>query len=279
LADYNQDRYPLRGIKKIQIYHGIGPKNYFYDKGDKEMFYLVPGYYAANKLKAQGKQRVAVVGYPKTDGFFVQRWRKEEIYRKLGAKPDRKTVLYTPTWGWASTAPILYEPINTIGERYNVIVKLHDHSPEHWRILYRSLSNVIYCEDADPTAYQFVADLLVSDFSSTIFEYAQLKRPIVSVGVDEQQLHDFATDPRWWDITCKVSNPEELAGKVSEILENGWRPSKYYLSLVKEIFRYSDGNCARRAAQEIQRITYQTNSSRGFKTDISAGDQLFVEKK
>ncbi len=253
-ADYNQNRYPVGSIKKIQIYHGVGPKNYYYAKGGKDMHYLVPGRYAAERLRAEGKGNVHVVGYPKTDGFFSGRLAKDEIRRRLGADPGKKTLLYTPTWGKASTAPVLYKELSLLGEKYNVIAKLHDHSPEEWRVLYRGLPNVIFCEDADPTAYQYIADLLISDFSSTLFEYAQLRRPVIAYGVSDGTLRESATDPRWWDITCRAATPGELEEKITELLAGGWQPSEYYLRLIADIFAYSDGRCAQRAAAAIESI-------------------------
>ncbi len=269
-ADYNQNRYPV-GIRKIQIYHGVGPKNYYYAKGDKDMHYLVPGRCAAERLRAQGKENVHVVGYPKTDGFFSGRLAKEEICRRLGADPGRKTLLYTPTWGEASTAPVLYKDLDRLGARYNVIAKLHDHSPEEWRDLYRGLPNVIFCEDADPTACQYVADLLISDFSSTLFEYAQLGRPVIAYGVSDETLRANATDPRWWDMTCRAATPAELEDKVAELLAGGWRPSEYYRRLIGDIFAYSDGRCAERAAAAIESIAGRSAVRAGREYGPEAG--------
>ena len=251
MADYYHKSYPVAAIKKVQIFHGTGCKNWFCGRNNRNYLCLVPGSQLGERLAELGARAIEIVGYPKTDGFFDGSLDAPAIGRRLGLDPGKRTILYAPTWGEASSAPFLTDAVDALAADYNIIVKLHDLSPTQWREKYRSLSAVLFNEDADITECLFVADLLISDFSSTIFEFAQLHRPIISFGMSDELLATKAIDPAWWAITRRVSDKAELAPAVAQMLTD-WSADKNYKELVKSIFAHDDGRAAERAADAIR---------------------------
>lgn len=257
MADYFQKKYPVSLIKKIQIFHGVGCKKYFYGKISREQYCLVPGNAWAEKLKKYGVRHLDVIGYPKTDSLFSGCWDKEKLLRKFGCDPQKKTILFAPTWARFSSALKLYSIIGKLAQSYNVLVKLHDNSSDEWRQAYRNLSGAIYCEEADATPYLYVSDLLISDFSSIIFEFAQLYRPIVVFGISNNDLAVNAPEPEWWDITVMVNDAEVVESTVTLLLDGTWQPDKKYRSIVESVFAYRDGLCGKRAADIIRDVIKQ----------------------
>jgi hypothetical protein len=252
MADYCKNAFPFPWIRKIQLWHGVGCKKTFFDKAaPKYDLYLTSGEHAAAELQRKGICRVAVVGYPKTDGLHNGSYDRRTILESLGADAQRKTILFAPTWGEISSAPKIPDVICELGSRYNVLVKLHDHSPEEWRATYRHMAEVIYLESPDISPYMVASDLLISDFSTAIFEFAQLLRPVISYDVAPAFLRENSTDPAWWEITEQVSNKRDLRKSVEALL-GGWTPGKKHHEILGGIFGARDGGAAVRAAQEIE---------------------------
>ncbi len=258
MADYFQQKYPVSLIKKVQIFHGVGCKNYFYGRISRDQYCLVPGEAWAAKLQRLGVRQLAVIGYPKTDKLFADCWDKEELLRKYRCSPGKRTILFAPTWAKFSSAPKLKTAIGKLAQSFNVLVKLHDNSSLEWRQDYQNIPGVIYCEEADATSYLYVADLLISDFSSIIFEFAQLYRPIVVFGISKDELSANAPDPAWWDVAVMVDNAEMVESTVTKLLDGTWQPNESYRRIVNSIFAYRDGRCGKRAAEIMRAIMTQT---------------------
>jgi len=151
-----------------------------------------------------------------------------------------------------SSAPLLAGVIGGLGAKYNVLVKPHDLADPAWREDYRGLGGVRLVEDADITRYMYAADLLISDFSSTIYEYAQLFRPIVAFVAAPEKMAAKAHDVSWWSIARQVYNREEVAPAVDELLDGKWRPGREHRERVAAVFACRDGRAGARAAAAIR---------------------------
>jgi hypothetical protein len=253
VMDYHCIRreYPIWGIRAVQVFHGIGCKDFIDRKDNRDYLCLVPGQNLKKRLEEQGVPAILVVGYPKTDCFFNQTLDRENTLQGLSLDLSKKTILYSPTWGSLSSAPIAADSINRLSSDYNVIVKLHDLSEPEWLDLYRRADRIRFVEEANITRYMFAADLMISDFSSTIFEFAQLFRPIIAILPEPYKAREGAHDFSWWDITRMIRKIEELKPAVDELLEGDWSPDPRYREVVDSIFSYSDGKSAMRAAAAI----------------------------
>jgi hypothetical protein len=249
---YIRPQYPLRGMKAVQIFHGVGAKNYIDRSDNRSYLCLVPGRNLKERLESRGVSNIQIVGYPKTDCFFDGTLDRKHILNGMSLDPSRKTILYSPSWGILSSAPIAAEKINDLCDDYNVIVKLHDLSEPGWRDRYRRMDRIRFVEDANIAPYMFAADLMISDFSSTIFEYSQLLRPIITIVTDPEKARENAGDFSWWDITKKISDIDQLQAAADELLNGKWSPTPRYREVVDSIFSYRDGKSALRAAEAIR---------------------------
>lgn len=177
--------------RTAQLYHGIGTKTDVYAPTLMEMdvrFIEGPHYeQRLNELYPGG--RLARVGYAKVDPFFHPEGERPRLdLAALGLDPRKKTILYAPTH-MPSSFPNMAEEFPAHFADFNVLVKPHSLSffggkkKSHRRLmeLWSKAPNVHVAryDEFDPLPYMVSADLLISDESSVLFEFAVLDRPIV----------------------------------------------------------------------------------------------------
>ena len=144
-------------------------------------------------------ERVLPLGTPRTDSFFDQDAMHAARARVLGAYPAlaaRRVVLYAPTFRGRGKGKRPTEALDAVRLRaalpadHVLVLKTHpnlDAGP---------MSTAGYDLVVDPVSeindLLVVADILVTDYSSSIFEYALLRRPIVLLVGD---LDEYEADP------------------------------------------------------------------------------------
>lgn len=96
----------------------------------------------------------------------------------LGIPQDKKIIFYAPTFRKAGAMPLPFDPdtlLESLNNEYVIITKLH----------YLNHLNKHYDKVIDCTAYSDIADLmkiadiLISDYSSLVLDFALLNKPIV----------------------------------------------------------------------------------------------------
>ncbi len=177
--------------RTAMLYHGIGTKSDVYSPTLMQMhvrFVEGPHYVRRLRTLYPGANLVPV-GYAKIDPFF---WPEAERPRldlaALGLDPARKTLLYAPTH-MPSSFPKMADDFPARFADFNLLVKPHALSffgskrASHRRKmeLWSRAPNVHVAsfDEYDPLPYMASADLLISDESSVLFEFAALDRPIV----------------------------------------------------------------------------------------------------
>ncbi|WP_412988386.1 CDP-glycerol glycerophosphotransferase family protein [Pediococcus siamensis] len=120
----------------------------------------------------------------KSDGKEV----KEKLYTHLKLDPQKKTILYTPTFRDESNdrANQLNErTLKNISAKYNLLIRGH-----YFVNRKNKLHNDYYVDVTDFKNINDLyigSDLLVTDYSSTMFDYSILKKPIVLFVPDLEQ--------------------------------------------------------------------------------------------
>jgi hypothetical protein len=177
--------------RTAQLYHGIGTKTDVYSPTLTEMdVRFLEGPHYVERLRALYPQaNFAAVGYAKVDPFFYpERERPRLDLAALGLDPAKRTLLYAPTH-MPSSFPRMSAEFPAHFADFNVLVKPHSLSffggkrrshRERMQLWSRAPNvHVASYDEYDPLPYMASADLLISDESSVLFEFAVLDRPIV----------------------------------------------------------------------------------------------------
>jgi len=144
-------------------------------------------------------ERVLPLGTPRTDAFFDQHAMLAARTRVLAAYPalaGRRVVLYAPTFRGRGKAKRPTEALDAARLRaalpadHVLVLKTHpnlDPGP-----MSMAGYDVVVDRAAEIDDLLMLTDVLVTDYSSSIFEYALLRRPIVLLVGD---LAEYETDP------------------------------------------------------------------------------------
>jgi hypothetical protein len=175
--------------------HGTGIKNILYRnlaRHPEDRYHIfVEGQYRVDRLRESGllkRSEVHLVGLPKLDYALQGRYDdKAVLLRRWGLDPQKPTVLFAPTY----KPTCLYEVKDAIFEATrdcNLIVKLHHYSwmgryaphAQH-RIFERRVrhyphSVLLPATEYNITPYMAAADTLVSEASSTVFDFLALSK-------------------------------------------------------------------------------------------------------
>ena len=175
--------------KTALVGHGIGPKACYYDVSDSATSVrFVEGPYRTKRLQDMYPDQVFVdTGYAKLDP--VINGELDHIKPTTwGLDDKKKTILYAPTF-YPSSIECLPKNFPKEFSEYNVILKPH----------YFSLANKKYkkqkqllegwgkaenvhlanMDEVNIIPFMAVADVLISDASSTLFEFTALNKPVV----------------------------------------------------------------------------------------------------
>ncbi|GHF85135.1 CDP-glycerol glycerophosphotransferase family protein [Thalassotalea marina] len=175
--------------RTVQLGHGIGPKTSYYTKSNTPTTVrFVEGEYRTQRLKQMYPEDTFVdVGFCKLDPIIQGQSSTIDLLQ-VGLEPDKKTLLYAPTFYPSSIECFPRDWPNTFAN-YNILIKPHYFSLskskykkqrellEYWQ----TFDNVYLANVTDYSLVPFLAsaDLLISDASSALFEFAALNKPVV----------------------------------------------------------------------------------------------------
>ena len=165
---------------------------------------------------------------------------KADILKKHGRE---KIVLYAPTFSPSLTSlPIMKEALVELVELVEkkdcvVIIKLHPLTKEEWIAEYKELAgkheHIIWTDDFSVAKYQLMAGIMISDTSSTIYEFLLKDKPVITYNASAKSIY-------WKDINdvaelCEAY--EEVQGEKYTVLRK-W--------IIENYDPYNDGKVAHR---------------------------------
>lgn len=175
--------------KTAQLGHGIGPKPSYYHKSITPMTVrFIEGEARLSKIKElYPNDEFVQLGYSKLDPLFNGAEKGLDLH-DLGLRPELKTILYAPTFNPSSLECFPDNWPNDFPE-FNIIIKPHTftytieqyigqrNKLEKWS----KFDNVYVASQDDLSLVPFiaVADILLSEASSTLFEFVAMNKPVV----------------------------------------------------------------------------------------------------
>jgi len=175
--------------KTALIGHGIGPKSCYYSISEMHpTVRFVEGDYRKQRLESMFKEDCFIdTGYAKLDPVINGDLDSVSLL-DWGLDPNKKTLLYAPTFYPSSIEKFSVDFPKDYSE-YNIIIKPHYFSLSNHK--YKSQKRRLDEWDKAPNVYiagvnelsllpfMAAADVMISDASSALFEFAALNKPVV----------------------------------------------------------------------------------------------------
>lgn len=209
-------------------------------------------------------------GYPRTDLSHATS-RADVMARlvKLGVHvdPTKSIILYAPTWKPANRSNLSYEPecdpegllaikrsleAMIDSSKYQVLIKPH-------QFVYTHIKNMpVYAgqfvpTDIDANELMSAVDILVSDFSSIVFDYLVLDRPILLYVPDlDEYEHDRGITYPIEDMPGPYTKDlAEIAGYINELDCGTDRFAQKRASAIQKICPHDDGTVCQRVVDIV----------------------------
>ena len=206
---------------------------------------------------------IKALGTPRTDVYFDKEFvksRREELLKAFPAIGNRKIILYAPTFrGNSPEESYNDQPLNyaflkeTLGKDYALVLKLHPFTAKKYKLTEEQekqfgdfvfdASNLLSVETA-----LCAADYLVADYSSLVFEYALLDKPMIFFAYDLEKYkrdRSFYFEYESFVPGRIVMTNEEIA---ASILSDSCQQEKI-ADFRKKYMSACDGKCIERIAE------------------------------
>jgi CDP-glycerol glycerophosphotransferase len=254
--------------KTAQIFHGIGVKECYYDAPLQAMHVrFVEGEFRRQELQRRFPQaNIVATGYAKLDPLFDNTQAAVDL-AKLGLDPSKKTLLYAPTF-YPSSIECMPDDWPQQLAKYNLIVKPHYFSwasPKYaaQRAKFATWAKAVNVYVAGVDAHSLlpffpVSDVLISEASSSLFEFAALDKPVLWCdflhlrwtyrGIFRFRFNK-RMDPqmqRYEDIGQHVPKFAQLAAAIEQALTDSGRYAAARRRCTQELIGPTDGRCAER---------------------------------
>ena len=208
------------------------------------------------------EDRIIEMGYPRNDLLYGadRDERAADIKEKLGIPKDKKVVLYAPTWRdddyygpgqYKFDLPLDLKMMRKLKDKYFFILRTHYFIADHLQISEEDKDFVM-----DQSRYNdigelyLVSDVLITDYSSVFFDFANLRRPILFFTYD---LEKYASVLRgfYFDMTTGCPGPllktnEEILKALENIEGIEHEYKEKYENFCKQFCYLDDGNSAER---------------------------------
>ncbi|MET9258167.1 CDP-glycerol glycerophosphotransferase family protein [Streptomyces sp. NPDC003717] len=201
-------------------------------------------------------------GYPRNDVFYTAGAEQVRAVReRLGIAPGRRAILYAPTHrdyeaGWTPRLD-LAALADRLGEETILLVRGHYFYEGAASPLagLRRTGRIIDVSSYDPVEdLCLAADALVTDYSSIMFDYANLDRPIV-VHADDWETYR-TTRGVYFDLMAEAPGPvartqEELTELLTTDAWRDERAAKARAAFRRRFCEYDDGRAAERVVRRV----------------------------
>lgn len=205
-------------------------------------------------------------GYPRNDYLFLQNNENEitRIKKSLNLPLDKKIILYAPTWRdnqfygrgrYKFDIPLdLKQMKQELGEEYIVLLRMHYLVAE--KIDLQNYSDFVFDASyhTDIRELYLIADMLITDYSSVFFDYANLKKPILFYVYDIEEYRDTLRG-FYMDLETEAPGPlvkttDELIKKIKK-MKSGVEVTENLQAFYDKFCSLEDGRASERVVKKI----------------------------
>lgn len=244
-------------------------KKHFYENA-KTWDYLISQNHFSTEIFRRAfafDKEMLEIGYPRNDVLFRKNNKEDilELKKELGLPLDKRILLYAPTWRdneFYGNGKYKFNPKldfdmlqEALKEDTVLIVKYHYLIMD--QIDWTPYKGFIYSFDMgyDISSLYLVSDMLITDYSSVMFDYSLLKRPMLFYCYDLDEYKDTLRG-FYFDFLKEAPGPillksEDLVTAIKE-----YDPSKYkerYEAFSKKYNHADDGKASEKVVELIKK--------------------------
>ncbi len=222
--------------KLVHVGHGVLSKGQYYTNTEiarreqEADLVCVPGFHHAAVMKGVISKPVIATGMAKLDPLFSGKITRESALDQLCLPSGFRYILFSPTFNdELSAIPFVMDDIHRVlpdGQTV-LLIKLHGSTKAEYKQMYRALAKshprVYFCDNLDITPFLAIADVMISDVSSSMMEFAALDKPVVLFNnpnwTSYPNYNPTDIEFTWRNIGIQVNNLEEMRQAVYRSLE------------------------------------------------------------
>lgn len=251
----------------IQTWHGTPLKKIGLDvpgsdldyahEGEKFSYMVSPSKYCSEKLVSafglQGREDIVLeIGYPRNDALFTfDQAKVNSVLRELDVPRGKKIILYAPTFrdnkhsevsGYENASGLDFDKLKEqIGDEYIILFRAHYFVAKNMDFEKYKDFVIDVSDYEDVNDLYIISDMLITDYSSVFFDYANLKRPIIFYMYDYEDYkanaRDFYLDQN--ELPGPITKTQEELAKAIEDTRFFIPDARY--SMFNQKFNHLDG--------------------------------------
>lgn len=279
---FNNVNYPTAYIKRegqieVQTMHGTplktlglevpgdfpteSSRNAYIEKNKRWNYLLVQGEFMKGKAYDcfNFDKEILEYGYPRTDILYnVTEDKITQLKKQLNIPLDKKVILYTPTWrkkGMFDMELNIKKMRQALADEYVLLVRLHHLCAPNAAVeadnefvfdlhSYRSVEDLY-----------LISDILITDYSSVMFDYALLNKPMIFFMYD---LVDYRDNLRgmYVDIEQEAPGPivfttDEVISTIKNIESETEKCSKKITAFKEKFLSYENGESCKNIVDKV----------------------------
>ncbi|MFD2830949.1 CDP-glycerol glycerophosphotransferase family protein [Corticicoccus populi] len=246
-------------------------KKNFILEADKWDFLVSPNRYSSDIFKRafQFNRNLLETGYPRNDFLYSHNNESDqtELKQRLGIPLDKKVIFYAPTWrdnDYHAQGKYKFslqfdcdEMYSALSEDYVIILRLHYLIADNLDLSKYKGFFYDFSKHDDIRDLYTISDMLITDYSSVFFDFANLKRPMIFYVYDIENYRDnlrgFYIDFEREAPGPLVKTTSELISEINHCAGNNFNDI-YNTQEFRDRFCYlEDGTASQKVSDEIIR--------------------------
>lgn len=200
-------------------------------------------------------------GMPRNDRLFrATEQERRSIRQRLGIAEDQTAILYAPTWRDSTNNGVSYDlniPMDLkkwekeLGEKYVLLFRAHDRTTKVMNVQYNDFVRD-YCNYEDINDLYIAADILITDYSSVIFDYSILNKPLFCFAYDYEAYkkeRGMYFDPEQEYPGGVIQTEDELLVKIKSAVTDEQREE--IAAFNKRFMEYSHGDATKICVEKL----------------------------
>lgn len=215
------------------------------------------------------KHKILEIGYPRNDILYSPEKDSLVIQLKnaLGLPLDKKIVLYAPTWRddevegqgeYGFSLKLELNRLEALSDEYHFILRTHYLISDALKLTDKQREYVTDLSKYDDIAELYLlSDVLITDYSSVFFDYANLRRPILFYVYDLEKyrdtLHGF-----YFDMTTGCPGPmlrttADVVNALQNLDDITFEYKEIYDEFYEKFCSLDDGNASKRVVDILMK--------------------------